>query len=130
MRDHRLGSRLGDATAAKNTVFRHLDAYSLKRARFEPERANTPENKEKRKIFVQEFLAYQSLNVPLLYMDETNLNIRISRSVGRLLSGLRCTVAASGSKGLNFHMIGCIGSFKMVHHKIKRVSFCRENAMQ
>ena len=41
-------------TVAKSTVFRQLDAmtYSLKQVRFEPERANTPENKEKCKILL------------------------------------------------------------------------------
>ena len=101
--------------------------YSLKRIRFDPERANNPENKEKRKLFVQELLACQSRNVPLLYMEETNLNIHISRSVGRSLSGRRCTVVASES---NVHMIGCIASLGLTHHKIKRGSFCREDAMQ
>ena len=34
---------------SKTTVFRHLDmsVYTLKSVRYEPERANTPENKEK-----------------------------------------------------------------------------------
>ena len=101
--------------------------YSLKRVRFEPERANTSENKEKRKLFVQELLAHQSRNVPLLYVDKTNLNIHISRSVGRSLIGRRCTVVASGS---NVYKIGCIGSLGLTHHEIKRGSFRREEAMQ
>ena len=27
-------------------------------------------------------------------------------------------------------MIGCIGSLRLIHHEIKRGSFCREDAMQ
>ena len=44
-------------TVAKSTVFRQLDAmtYSLKQVRFEPERADTPENKEKCKILLFSF---------------------------------------------------------------------------
>ena len=119
-------------SVANSTVFRHLDAmtYSLKTGKFEPKRANTPENEEKRKIFVQELLAYQSHNVSLLYIDETNLYILISPSVGRSLSGQRCTVVVLGLKGSNFHMIDCIGFLGLIHHEIKRGSFCREDAMQ
>ena len=100
---------------------------SLKRVKFELDRANTPENKEKRKIFVQELLDYQSCNVPLLYMDETNRHIYISCSVGKSLSGPRCIVVGSGS---NVHIIGCIGSLGLINHEIKKDSFCREDAMQ
>ena len=49
--------------------------YSLKSIRYEPERANTPKNKEKCKIFVQKSLDYQGQNLPILFMDETNFNI-------------------------------------------------------
>ena len=72
--------------------------YTSKSTRYEPERANTPENKEKRKVFVQKLLDYQSQNLPILFMDATNFNIHISRSAGRSGRGTRCTVAAAGSK--------------------------------
>ena len=34
------------------------------------------------------------------------------------------------SIGINVHMIGCINSLGPIHHEIKRISFCREDAMQ
>ena len=72
-------------TISKTTVFRHLDmsVCTLESVRYEPERANTPENKEKRKVFVQTPLDYQGQNLPILFMDETNFKIHISRSEGR-----------------------------------------------
>ena len=84
-------------TISETTVFRHLDilVYTLKSVRYEPERANTPENKQKRKVVVQKLLEYQGQNLPILFMDETNFNIHISRSEGRSVRGTRCTVAAA-----------------------------------
>ena len=88
----------------KPTISRHLDAkaYTLKSVRFEPERSNAPDNKEKRKAFVVELLKYQGENVPIIYMDETNFNIHISRKEGRSRRGTRCSTVAAGSKGLFF----------------------------
>ena len=97
-------------TISKTTVFRHLDisVYAIKSVRYEPERANTPENKQK--VFVQTLLDYQGQNLPILFMDETNFNIHISRSKCRSVRGTRCTVAAAASKGANIHVIGCIST--------------------
>ena len=87
---------------SKTTVSRHLDclAYTLKSIRYEPERSNTVENKEKRKLFAESFLLYQSKNIPILFMDETNLNIHVSRDFGCSLKGTRCSTLAAASKGI------------------------------
>ena len=52
-----LKSKFG-ITFSKQTIRRHLDglSYTLKNVRFEPERANSKENKVKRKIFVEKLL--------------------------------------------------------------------------
>ena len=55
----------------------------LKDIRYEPETGNSEVNKEKRRNFVLSLLEYQSLEYPILFMDETNLNIHISRKKGR-----------------------------------------------
>ena len=57
----------------------HLDGllYTLKDIRKEPERANIESNKIKRRDYVRKLLEYQSNNVPILYMDETNFNLYI-----------------------------------------------------
>ena len=119
-------------TISKTTVFRHLDmsVYTLKSVRYEPERANTHENKEKRKVFVQTLLDYRGQNLPILFMDETNFNIHISRSKCRSVRGTPCTVAAAASKGANIHVIGCISTLGLIHHEVRRGSFHREDACE
>ena len=104
--------------------------YTLKNVRYEPEAANTVANKEKRKTFASELLYYQSLNLPILFMDETNFNLHISRTEGRSLRGKRCTTVAAGSKGANIHVIGCISSMGMIYHEIRRGSFRRDSALE
>ena len=67
---------------SKQTVSRHLDnlMYSLKSVRIEPEAANSAVNKEKRKVFAEALLSAQSQNLPILFMDESNFNLHITRS--------------------------------------------------
>lgn len=74
---------------SKPTISKHLDAmlYTLKQVRFEPERANTDANKEKRRDFVNSLLSFQSRNMPIVYMDETNFNLHITRTEGRSRKG-------------------------------------------
>lgn len=115
---------------SKPTVSRHLDAksYTLKDVRFEPERANTVENKRKRKEFVTELLKLQSENLPIIFMDETNFNIHISRKEGWSKKGTRCSTVAAGSRGANVHVIGAISQLGLVHHEVRRGSFKKEDA--
>lgn len=114
------------------TVSNHLDSllYSLKAVRFEPERANTAQNKLKRKAFVESLLQIQSLNQPIVFMDETNFNIHISRRQGRSKVGKRCTTVAAGSKGANIHLIGGISNLGWMAHTIKRGSFRKPDAVE
>lgn len=115
---------------SKTTISKKLDSlcYSLKNVRHEPERANCAENKEKRKEFVEKLLEYQSQNKPILFMDETNFNIHISRAQGRSTKGTRCTTVAAGSKGANVHVIGCISTSGFIHYEVRRGSFKKDNA--
>ena len=117
---------------SKPTISKHLDAmmYTLKNVRFEPERANTIGNKEKRRAFVESLLNYQGLNLPLIYMDETNFNLHISRTEGRSRRGTRCTTVAAGSKGANIHVIGCISNLGLLHSQVKRGSFKKVDAIE
>ena len=120
-----------DLHVCAQTVSNHLDSmvYTLKSVRFEPERANHPDNKIKRKQFVEKLLNYQGQNIPIVFMDETNLNIHISRSEGRSVKGSRCTTVAAGSKGANVHCIGAISNLGLIHYELKRGSFKKENAL-
>ena len=117
---------------SKTTIFWHLDmlVYTLKSVRYEPEGANTPENKQKRKVLVQKLLDCLGQNLPILFMDETNFNIHISRSEGRSVRGTRCTVAAAGSKAANIHVISCIYTLGLIHHEVRRGAFHREDACE
>ncbi|KAF7685812.1 hypothetical protein CDIK_3439 [Cucumispora dikerogammari] len=121
-----------DLNISHQTVSRHLDAmaYTLKTIRFEPERANVLENKEKRKIIVEKLLEYQGINMPIVFMNETNINIHISRSEGRSARGTRCSTVTACSKGSNVHIIGAISSLGLIHYELKRGSFKKENAAE
>ena len=105
---------------SKSTVAKHLDmmTYTLKAVRFVPERANLIENKNKRSLFCSKLLNYQSTGKPILFMDETNFNLHISRRNGR----------SAGTQGANIHVIGCIGPHGLVYHEIQRGSFRKESA--
>ncbi len=107
---------------SKTTIWRHLDnaTYTLKKVRFEPERANTYENKVKRKEFVEKLLFYQASNMPIYFIDESNFNIHISRIDGRSLRGTRCTTIAAGSKDANIHIIGCMCNAGLLYTKLRR----------
>ena len=115
---------------SKSTVAKHLDmmTYTLKAVRFVPERANSIENKNKRSLFCSKLLNYQSTGKPILFMDETNFNLHISRRDGRSQKGRRCNVVSAGTQGANIIVIGCIGPHGLVYHEIQRESFRKESA--
>lgn len=115
---------------SKECVRQHLDGllFTLKDIRREPERANTVENKEKRRDYAQSLLDIQSENKPILYMDETNFNLFISRKQGRSKKGNRCTHIAAGCKGANIHLIGCIGNMGLIHYEVRRGPFKKPEA--
>ena len=123
-------SEIYSVSVSNPTIATYFDAmtYTLKTVRFEREKANCLENKIKRKAFVENLLEVQAQNVPIVFMDETNLNIRISRTEGRSVRGSRCTTVAAGSKGANVHVIGAISNLGIVHYELKRGSFKKENA--
>ena len=83
---------------SKPSVWKHLDmvTYTLKKIRFEGEKPNTLENKLKRKKFGEKLLQYQAQNLPICFMDESNINIHILRRKCRSLRRTRCTTIASG----------------------------------
>ena len=111
-------------------IRQHLDGllYTLKDARKEPEKANSDINKMKRNEYVKHLLDYQAENIPIIYMDETNFNLHISRNKGRSKKGSRCTSISAGSKGSNIHVIGCIGNIGLIHYEIRRGSFRKPEA--
>lgn len=113
-------------------VRKHLDGmlFTLKDIRREPENANNEINKRKRCLYVEQLIAHQSENRPIIYMDETNFNLFISRTKGRSVKGSRCTYIAAGCRGANVHIIGCIGNVGLIHHEVKRGSFKTPDAQE
>ena len=118
-------------SVSKECIRQHLDGmvYTLKSVRFEPETANSEINRQKRQAYVRTLLQYQSRCIPILYIDEANFNVHITRTSGRSVKGTRCNVVASASKGANLHLIGCISNAGPVNFSIKRGSFNKESAM-
>ena len=112
-------------TLAKSTINVHLQnsCYTLKQVRFEPERANKPDVKERRRKFVDEILQAESSEETIVYIDETNVNLHVSRKFGRARKGERCTTVAAGSKGNNIHLIGGISIHGLVHYELRTGSF-------
>jgi hypothetical protein len=105
-----------------------LLTYTIKNVRFEPERANSVENKIKRKFLFEKLLNFQSGDLPICFMDETNFNIHISRSDARSLKGTRFTTLAAGFKGCNIHTIGCMSNIGVIQYEIRRGAFRSEQA--
>lgn len=117
-------------TVTTECIRQHLDGllYTLKIVRNEPERANSDENKRRRRLYTQQLLEYQAQNLPIIYMDETNYNLFISRTQGRSKKGARCSYISAGSRGSNIHIIGCIGNLGLIHHEMRRGSFRQPEA--
>lgn len=112
-------------TVSTECLRQHLDGlmFTLKDIRREPERANSEETKAKRCEYVRQLLNYQSDNIPIIYMDETNFNLYISRRQGRSKKGTRCTNIAAGTRGKNVHVIGCIGNLGLIYSQFRRGPF-------
>ena len=117
---------------SKEGIRIHLDSllYTLKKIRFEPERANSLENKVKRREFAESLMRYRAENRPIIFMDETNYNMHVSRSQGRSLRGTRCSTIAASSKGANVSIIGAIGHRGLIYHEIVRGSFTKDRAQE
>lgn len=117
---------------SKECIRQHLDGlmFTVKQIRREPERANSADTKTKRCEYVRKLLDLQAENVPIIYLDETNFNLYISRTQGRSKKGSRCTSVAAGSRGANVHLIGCIGNVGLIHYEIRRGSFKRPEAQE
>ena len=101
---------------------------TVKQLRFVPNTANNETNKQRRKIFVEKLLDLRSNECPIVYLDETNFNLFISRSVGRSAAGTRANKVRPTSKGKNIHLIGSIGTNGFKHYEIRRGSFTSQLA--
>ncbi len=81
-------------------------------------------------MFVNHHRNLQAANLPILYMDETNFNLHISRREGRFIRGTRVQVSRPGSKGANVHVIGRISLPGLVYHSVKGGGFLRKKMLK
>ncbi|KAE8994137.1 hypothetical protein PR003_g22793 [Phytophthora rubi] len=101
----RLHSDLGvDVSVA--SVHRALQGmlYSTKRLRIEKQTMNSSANKEKRKTFVAELNKHIKKGNMVVFQDETNFNLYLSRNEGWSRIGERVVVQLPPSKGSNLHV--------------------------
>lgn len=103
------------------TVGRKLDGacYTLKKTHVEPQYMNTPNNKLKRRDFLTKLLEYKSHGRKIYFVDETNLNIWISRSQGWSPQGKRSVEQRISGGGQNMHVTACITASGLVYYEKK-----------
>ncbi|KAF7702762.1 hypothetical protein CDIK_0391 [Cucumispora dikerogammari] len=63
-------------------------------------------------------------------MDETNLNIHLSRTEKRSLRESRCSTVDAATKGANVHVITAISTPRLIHYELRRGSLMIENAVE
>ncbi|OWY94361.1 Transposase [Phytophthora megakarya] len=80
--------------------------YSVKKLRIEKVTMNNTTNKDKRKKFVEALNKHIKNGDMIIYHDETNFNMYLSRGEGWSRVGERATVALPPSQGANLHVQG------------------------
>ena len=70
----------------------HGCCYALKTVHWEPTKLNTVENKEARKEFCQKLMQARGKDNMMVYIDETNFNIHLTRQKAHAKKGQRATV--------------------------------------
>ncbi|KAG2788275.1 hypothetical protein PC129_g17883 [Phytophthora cactorum] len=82
------------------------ECYTLKKIHRDNDYRNAPTNKLKRQAFAM--LQCVAADKKILYLDETNFNLWISRSYRWSLAGERAVDLNATGKGRNIHVIACI----------------------
>ena len=90
---------------------------------------NSAINKSKRKTYVQTLKQYlQSYNTTaVIWMDESNCNLFITRKQGRSLVGARANYVRCTSKGPNVHIIAGLWMEGFVHYERRRGSNTKQS---
>ena len=102
-----------------STISRHLHGkFTLKSLRPKPISMNSLINKAKRKCYVEEVQSYmeQGEEVAVIWMDESNSNLFVSRRQGRAPVGERASIVRCSSKGPNVHFIAGLWVDGIVHY--------------
>ncbi|KAE8879410.1 hypothetical protein PF003_g36477 [Phytophthora fragariae] len=114
------GIRVGVQTVRANLDGR---CFTLKKTHRDNNYRNTPENKLKRQEFAIKLLQYVAAEKKILYLDETNFNIWVSRSYGWSKAGTRAVDFNTSSKGRNIHVIATISREGVEYHEGRFGSF-------
>ncbi|OWZ16619.1 Transposase [Phytophthora megakarya] len=106
-----LPSDLG-ISVGKSTIHRALQGmlYSVKRVRIEKVTMNSTTNKTKHKTFVEELNKHINEGNMIVFQDETNFNLYLSRTTGWSCVGERAVVTLPPSQGKNPHVQGGVAS--------------------
>jgi transposase len=110
---------------SKTTVSHHLDGrlYTIKRTHKQAENANVTINKGKRRVYVEEVMAAIGAGKHVIYLDESNVNLFCTRTVGRAVRGQRVVLNVPGSKRLNVHMVAGMSQQGFVKFTCRRGAF-------
>lgn len=97
---------------SKTSVHRALQGmlYSVKKLRIEKASMNNATNKDKRKALVQKLQAHMTQGDMIVYHDESNFSLYLSRSEGWSRIGDRSVVPLPPSQGKNPHIQGGVSS--------------------
>jgi len=119
-----------DVTFSLQCLSEHLNAqlFTYKCVHVQPISANSDNNKQKRKEFVEQLLNYQSEEKIIVYMDETNVNLFCKRSYGRAIRGNRARRMDGNCRGPNLHIIAAVSIHGLIHWERKRGAFKNEDA--
>ena len=130
----KLSTENGDTQISISTTtihkYLHGQAYTVKKNRTEPWTMNSHENKDKRRLYVQDIMNEIGSQKKIIYIDETNVNLFLRRNFGRSKKGSRCCVKAPTSRGKNVHVIGGIANTGMVYWERRRGSFTKPDCQE
>jgi transposase len=103
----------------------HLDgkSFSVKRVHAQSENANTVANKTKRRLYVEAVMAALGAEKHIVYIDESNVNLFCTRTIGRSKVGQRATITLPGSKGPNVHMLAGLTQQGLVNFTRRRGAY-------
>jgi transposase len=97
--------------------------FTVKKTDRDNDYRNIPENKLKRQQFAIKLLEYVAAEKKILYLDETNFNIWVSRSYGWSKAGTRAVDLNTTSKERNIHVIATISREGVEYHEGRFGSF-------
>lgn len=121
-----------EKAVSTTTISRCLDGrcITMKKLRYLPAGMNTDDNKNNRRLFVLRLLECFKQEKKICWIDETNFNLFCTRTMGRSLKGTNACITVTNCRGRNIHLIGAMTEEGIVHHKLHRGSFNKEECNQ